>query len=211
MRRRDFFIAVVGGIAVGWPFTAPAQHAKIPVIGYINSRSPNESADIVAAFRQGLKESGFVEGANVKIESRFAAGDFARLPDLAADLLRDRVNVIVATGGTVSVVKIKPIVPRTVPIVFAMGGDPVKLGVVASLNRPGENITGVAFLVNGLASKQIQLLHELVPRQAEAVLFRTSHDCQHQWLVPQHDTPPLRAVLHPLNTSFIEGFSLTAD
>lgn len=163
MRRRDF-IRVVAGSAAAWPFTARAQPAKIPVVGYINSRSPNESADIVAAFQQGLKESGFVEGANVKIEYRFAAGDFARLPDLAADLLRDQVNVFVATGGTVSVVKIKPVVPRTVPIVFAMGGDPVKLGVVASLNRPGENITGVAFLVNGLASKQIQLLHELVPK-----------------------------------------------
>jgi putative tryptophan/tyrosine transport system substrate-binding protein len=163
MRRREF-IALLSGAAAAWPPAARAQHAKIPVIGYINSRSLNESADIVAAFRQGLKESGFVEGANVKIESRFAAEDFARLPDLAADLLRDQVNVIVATGGTVSVVKIKPVVPRTVPIVFAMGGDPVKLGVVASLNRPGENITGVAFLVNGLASKQIELLHELVPK-----------------------------------------------
>jgi putative tryptophan/tyrosine transport system substrate-binding protein len=165
MRRRDF-ITLVGGLAVDWPFTARAQHAKIPVIGYINSRSPSDSADIVAAFRQGLKEAGFVDGENATIESRFAAGNFAQLPDLAADLLRNRVDVIVATGGTVSAVKVKPIVPRTVPIVFAMGGDPVKLGVVASLNRPGDNITGVAFLVNGLASKQIELLHELVPQAA---------------------------------------------
>jgi ABC-type uncharacterized transport system substrate-binding protein len=165
MRRRDF-ITLIGGVAVGLPFPARAQHAKVPVIGYINSRSPRDSADIVAAFRQGLKEAGFVDGENVTIESRFAAGNFAQLPDLAADLLRDQVDVIVATGGTVSAVKVKPVVPRTVPIVFAMGGDPVKLGVVASLNRPGDNITGIAFLVNGLASKQIELLHELVPKAA---------------------------------------------
>jgi putative tryptophan/tyrosine transport system substrate-binding protein len=163
MRRRDF-ITLVGGVVVGWPFVARAQHAAMPVIGYISSRSPDNSVDIVAAFRQGLKESGFVDGENVTIESRFADGNFAQLPDLAADLLRGRINVVVATGGTVSVVKIKPVVPKTFPILFAMGGDPVKLGVVASLNRPGDNITGVAFLVNGLASKQIEMLHELVPK-----------------------------------------------
>jgi putative tryptophan/tyrosine transport system substrate-binding protein len=162
MMRRRYFI--VGGLAMAWSFAARAQHATIPVIGYINSRSPNESADIVAAFREGLKEAGFVDGENVTIESRFAAGNFAQLPDLAADFVRHGVNLIVATGGTVSAVKIKPVVPRTIPIVFAMGGDPVKLGVVASLNQPGDNITGVAFLVNGLASKQIELLHELVPK-----------------------------------------------
>jgi putative tryptophan/tyrosine transport system substrate-binding protein len=162
MRRREL-IALFGG-AVAWPFTARAQHATMPVIGYINSRSPSESADIVAAFRQGLKEAGFVDGENITIESRFAAGNFAQIPDLAADLVRDGVKLIVATGGTVSAVKVKPVVPRTTPIVFAMGGDPVKLGVVASLNQPGDNITGIAFLVNGLASKQIELLHELVPK-----------------------------------------------
>jgi putative ABC transport system substrate-binding protein len=161
MRRRDF---IVGGVAVGWTFAARAQHATMPVIGYINSRSPNESADIVAAFRQGLKEAGFVNGENVTIDSRFAAGNFAQLPDLASDLVRHGVALIVATGGTVSAVKVKPVVPRTIPIVFAMGGDPVKLGVVTSLNQPGDNITGIAFLVNGLASKQIELLHELVPK-----------------------------------------------
>ena len=120
MRRREF-IALTGGVIAGWPFTAHAQYAKKPVIGYINSRSPSESTDIVAAFRQGLKEVGFDDGENVTIESRFAVGDFARLPDLATDLVRNQVDVIVATGGTVSVVKIKPVVPRTIPLVFAMG------------------------------------------------------------------------------------------
>jgi putative tryptophan/tyrosine transport system substrate-binding protein len=162
MRRREFIAGFAG--AAAWPLAARAQQKAMPGIGYINSRSPNESADIVAAFRQGLKESGFVDGENVTIESRFAAGSFAQLPDLASDLVRHGVKLIVATGGTVSVVKVKPVVPPTIPIVFAMGGDPVKLGVVASLNQPGDNITGIAFLVNGLASKQIELLHELVPK-----------------------------------------------
>jgi putative ABC transport system substrate-binding protein len=143
-----------------------ATHAQppLPVIGYLSSRSPSESAHIVAAFRQGLKEAGFVEGQNVAIESRFAEGHFDRLPALAAELVRRQVHVLVATGGTVSVVKAKPVVPATIPIVFAMGGDPVKLGVVASLARPGDNITGVSFLVNELAAKTVELLHELVPK-----------------------------------------------
>jgi ABC-type uncharacterized transport system substrate-binding protein len=134
------------------------------VIGYLSSRSPNESAHIVAAFRQGLQEAGFVDGQNVVIESRFAEGNFDRLPALAADLVRRQVHVLVATGGTVSVVKAKPVVPTTIPIVFAMGGDPVNLGVVASLARPGGNITGVSFLVNELAAKSVEMLHELVPK-----------------------------------------------
>jgi putative ABC transport system substrate-binding protein len=118
----------------------------------------------VAAFRQGLQEAGFVDGQNVVIESRFAEGNFDRLPALAADLVRRQVHVLVATGGTVSVVKAKPVVPTTIPIVFAMGGDPVNLGVVASLARPGGNITGVSFLVNELAAKSVEMLHELVPK-----------------------------------------------
>jgi putative tryptophan/tyrosine transport system substrate-binding protein len=162
MRRREF-IGLVGS-AAAWPLRAEAQHSKLPVIGYINSRSPTDSADIVAAFREGLKEAGFVEGKNVTVESRFAAGDFARFTELAADLLLHEPDVIVATGGTVSVVKIKPVVPSNIPIVFAMGGDPVKLGIVNSLDHPGGNLTGISFLVTGLASKQIELLHELIPR-----------------------------------------------
>ena len=143
MRRRKF-ITLVGG-AVAWPLVVRAQQSGVRLIGYLSSRSPGDSADIVAAFRQGLKDSGFVDGQNVSIEARFASGNFDRLPELASDLVRRQVNVIVATGGTVSVVKAKPVVPRTIPIVFAMGGDPVKLGVVGSLNRPGDNVTGVAF------------------------------------------------------------------
>ena len=107
-----------------------------------------------------------MEGENVALEFRFAEGDFERVPSLAAELVRHGVNVLVATGGTVSVVKAKPVVPTTLPMVFAMGGDPVGLGVVASLNRPGGNITGVSFLVNGLAAKNVELLHEIVPKAA---------------------------------------------
>ena len=162
MRRRDLFAFLGGMIAL-----PPASHAQtMPTIGYLSARSSADSATIVAAFRQGLAEAGFIDGQNVLIESRFAEGHFDRLPALALDLVRRQINVLVATGGTVTVIKAKPVVPATTPIVFAMGGDPVKLGIVASLNRPGGNITSVSFLVNRLVAKEIELLHELVPTAA---------------------------------------------
>jgi putative ABC transport system substrate-binding protein len=175
MDRRSFVGSIVGGLLVV-PLAARAQEPATPVIGYLSSRSPGESAHIVAAFRQGLNETGYIAGKNVAIESRFAEGQFDRLPTLAADLVRLRVNVIVATGGTVSVVAAKPVVPETVPMVFAMGGDPVKLGIVASFARPGGHITGVSFLVNGLAAKEIELLHELVPKAAVMGFLTNAHD-----------------------------------
>ena len=162
MKRRAF-IAALGG-AAAWPLVGRGQQPALPMIGYLSSRSLGNSAHIVAAFHRGLNETGFVEGQNVTIESRFAEGNFDRLPTLASDLVERHVNVFVATGGTVSAVKAKPVVPPTVPMVFAMGGDPVKLGVVASLNRPGGTATGVSFLVNRLATKEVELLHELVPK-----------------------------------------------
>jgi putative ABC transport system substrate-binding protein len=125
MRRRDLIKLIANSVAA-WPFAAQGQRAPLPLIGYLSSRSPGNSADIIAAFRRGLSEVGFVEGQNVIIESRFADGEFDRLPVLAAELIARNVNVFVATGGTVSAVKAKPVVPRTVPMVFAMGGDPVK-------------------------------------------------------------------------------------
>jgi putative ABC transport system substrate-binding protein len=164
MRRRDF-IGVLGS-AVTTPLGVRAQQPALPVIGYLSSRAASASSDIVAAFRQGLREAGFVDGQNVLIESRFAEGNSDRLPELAADLIRRQISVFVATGGTVTAVKAKPMIPATIPMVFAMGGDPVALGLVASLNRPGDNITGVTFLVNGLAAKEVELLHELVPKAA---------------------------------------------
>ena len=146
------------------PLCAGAQQARRPVIGYLSSRSPGDSVHIVDAFQQGLKDAGFVEGQNVSIEYRFAEGHSDRLASLAGELVRRPVNVIVATGGTSSSVAAKALVPPTIPMVFAMGGDPVRLGVVSSLARPGGNITGVSFLVNGLAAKQLELLRDLVPK-----------------------------------------------
>src|SRR5215469_11485873 len=161
MRRREFIVVL--GSAAAWPLAARAQ--QTPVIGYLSQRSPTDSASIVAAFREGLKEEGFVEGQNVAIEFRFAEGQVDRLLALASDLVRREVNVFVATGGTASVVKARPVVPSSIPIVFAMGADPVKLGVVASFPHPGDNITGVSFLLHeGVTAKQVELLHELVPK-----------------------------------------------
>jgi putative ABC transport system substrate-binding protein len=154
------------GTALLWPLAGWAQQKAMPVIGYLSQRSLVDSASIVAAFREGLKEAGYVEGQNVAIEFRFAEGQIDRLPVLASDLVNRGVNVFVATGGTGSVVKARPMVPKTIPIVFAMGGDPVKLGIVASLARPGDNITGVSFLLSELAAKEVELLHELIPRAA---------------------------------------------
>ena len=155
---------------------ATAAQQPLPVIGYLSQRSSTDSASIVAAFRQGLKDEGFVEGQNVAIEYRFAEGHIDRVPALASDLVRRQVTVFVATGGTGSVVKAKPVVPQTMPIVFAMGGDPSKLGVVASLARPGDNITGVSFLLSDLAAKEVELLHELVPQAAVLGLLANPKD-----------------------------------
>jgi putative ABC transport system substrate-binding protein len=163
--RRDL-MALLSGALMTWPDTLRGQQKTMPVIGYLSQRSPTDSASIVAAFRQGLKEKDYADGQNVAIESRFAEGQIDRLPGLATDLVRHGVNVFVATGGTGSVVNARPVVPDTIPMVFAMGGDPVKLGIVASLARPGDNITGVAFLLSDLAPKQVELLHQIVPKAA---------------------------------------------
>jgi putative ABC transport system substrate-binding protein len=165
MKRRHF-IVLLGSVAGAWPLATRAQQKAMPVIGYLSARALADSHDIVAAFQSGLAEVGFIDRQNVRIETRFAEGHFGRLPDLAADLVRLGVNVVVATGGTVTVVKAKPLIPPEIPMVFAMGGDPVKLGIVESLNRPGGNITGVTFLVNGLAAKALDIVHDLVPKAA---------------------------------------------
>jgi putative ABC transport system substrate-binding protein len=167
MRRREFLAFACG--AVAWPVVARAQQLP-PLIGYLSSRSPGDSSHIIAAFRKGLSEAGFIEGRDVVIESRFAESRLDRLPALAAELVGRRVNILVATGGTSSAVAAKPVVPATTPMVFAMGGDPVKLGIVGSLARPGANATGIAFLVNALTAKHLQLLQELAPA-AKAIGF----------------------------------------
>jgi putative ABC transport system substrate-binding protein len=157
-------------IALATPVLATAQPKALPVIGYLSTRALNDSGHIIAAFQQGLRDAGFVEGQQVAIEYRFAEGRSDRLAALASDLVRRPVSVVVATGGTSSSLAAKAAVGTTIPMVFAMGGDPVRLGLISSLARPGANITGVTFLVNGLAAKQLQLLTDLVPR-AEAIGF----------------------------------------
>ena len=160
MQRRSF-VTLLGGAAT-WPIAARAQQPMMPVIGFMSGRSPTDSAQAAEAFRQGLRDTGYVEGESISIEYRWANGDYDRLPGFAADLLQRKVLVLVAVGGDPSPVAAKK-ATSSVPIVFGMGGDPVKAGLVASFNRPGGNATGYTLLTNQMEPKRIGLLHELVP------------------------------------------------
>ena len=153
MQRRDF-ITLVSGAAAAWPLVARAQQPAMPVIGYLSSRSPGETAALVAAFRKGLGEAGYVEGQNVAIEYRWAEGQYDRLPALAADLAQRGVAILVTTGGEPSALAAKA-ATSTIPIVFTVGGDPVKLGLVESFNRPGGNSTGVSVLTTAPEAKRL--------------------------------------------------------
>jgi putative ABC transport system substrate-binding protein len=167
MRRREFMTVV--GAAAAWSLAARAQQPAMPVVGFLNSRPANDSAHLVAAFRQGLKETGYLEGSNLTIEYRWAEGHYDRLSALAADLVRRQVTVIVAAGGNDVALTAKEMT-TTIPTVVVVGSDPVALGLVASFNRPGGNITGVSVLNNELVPKLLEVLLELLPK-ARTIAF----------------------------------------
>jgi len=169
MRRRDFVKAIASS-SVAWPLAAPAQQPSMPVIGFLSSGSPGPFAPFLAAFLAGLREVGYFEGGNVVIEYRWAEGQYDRLPALAANLVRGKVAVIVASGGIPPVLAAKQ-ATSTIPIVFTGPDDPVKNGLVASLSRPGGNVTGAALFAFELESKQIELLRTLVPTAAKIAVL----------------------------------------
>ena len=160
MRRREFIATLAG--AAAWPAVAWAQQPATPVIGYMSARSPEDTVEVLKAFHSGLEQAGFIDNRNVKIEYRWARGDYSRLPVLATELVGRHINVLVATGGDASARAAKE-ATTTIPVVFNMGGDPVKAGLVNSFNRPGGNVTGSVVLTELLEPKRLELLHEIVP------------------------------------------------
>jgi putative ABC transport system substrate-binding protein len=200
MRRRKF-IALLGGAAT-WPVVAHAQQPAMPVIGCLNSAAAAPIAHLLAAFRQGLGEAGYVEGQNVAIEYRLAEGQYDRLPALAADLVSRQVSVIATGGGTVSALAAKA-ATATIPIVFVSDSDPVNIGLVASINRPGGNVTGIHQLTAGLEAKRVGLLHEMVPSVTTiAALVNPNYpDAEAQIKEMQGATRTLGLLLHILKAS----------
>jgi putative ABC transport system substrate-binding protein len=160
VRRREF-IKLLAGATAAWPFSVRAQQAARPVIGFLSARSPDDTGPVLQAFLKGLGEAGFFDGQNVTIEYQWARGEYGRLPAFAAEFVQRRVNVLVATGGNASVLAAKQ-ATSTIPVVF-VAGDPVRQGLVQSINRPGGNVTGSAMVTTDMDQKRLSLLHELVP------------------------------------------------
>jgi putative ABC transport system substrate-binding protein len=208
MRRREF-IGLLGGAAaassISWPWAAQAQQAAMPVIGLLDQRSPEELADRLRGLRQGLKDEGFVEGQNAAIDYRWAENRMDRLPELAAELVRRRVNVIAATGGIPSAFAAKA-ATTTIPIVFVSSDDPVRLGLVASVARPGGNLTGINFFSAELTAKRLELLRELVPAATRVALLVNPANAANTETTLREGEPAARAIglqIQVLNASTI--------
>src|SRR5262245_37153577 len=169
LHRREV-ITLLGGAAAAWPIAARAQRPAMPVVGLLHPGWPDSYTQALAAFQKGLNELGFVDGQNLAIEYRWAGNEYAQFPSLAADLVRRQVNVVAVLGNTAGTLAAKAATP-TIPIVFAIGGDPVALGLVASIRRPGVNMTGVTLLNVAALSKRLGLLHELVPTASVIALL----------------------------------------
>jgi len=178
MRRREF-ITLLGGAAAGWPLAARAQQPPTPVVGYLYSGAPEAGAPMLAAFRKGLSEVGFSEGRNVEIEYRWANNEPERLPELAADLVRRRVTVIVSPGTSPATLAAKAST-TTIPIIFRTGGDPIELGLVTSLNRPGGNVTGVGAMSAEVGTKRLGILHQLLPNATRIAALVNPNDASAQ-------------------------------